>query len=51
MELWSARQLSSEHSCDPVIQAMEQEVMAKSVHLIARLREWEEGHGSNSTAP
>lgn len=39
MELWSMQRLSSEHGCDPVIQAMEQEVMAKCVHLVARLRE------------
>ena len=39
MELWSMQRLSTEHGCDPVIQAMEQEVMAKCVHLVARLRE------------
>lgn len=49
MEWWSQQLLSSEDGCDPVIQAMEQEVMAKSVHLLARLREWEENHASSRT--
>ena len=39
MELWSMQRLSTEHGCDPVIQAMEQEVIAKSQHLVARLKE------------
>ena len=41
MERFTARILSTCDGCDPVIQAMEQEVMAKCVHLVARLRELE----------
>ena len=51
MERFTARQLSTCDGCNPVIQAMESEITAKSQHLVARLREWEESQGSNSTAP
>ena len=42
MERFTARQMLNEHSCDPVIQAMESEITAKSQHLVARLKELED---------
>lgn len=51
MERFTARQLSTCDGCDPVIQAMETEITAKSQHLVERLKEWERNRASNSMPP